>query len=439
MPKKNPELSAKQVRDLSTKGMHAVGGVSGLHLRINDNGAKSWILRYTTGEPVAANSGNTYLRRRDLGLGGFPDVGLGEAREAAREAKKLITQGIDPVEQRKTVRRQYMQSMVRAITFQAVAADTFDVKRQEFKNPKHAAQWISTLESYAFPIIGKMPIDEIGVADVLAVLKPIWTIKTETATRVRQRMATVFDHALATGSRTKTNPAAWKGCLEPLLPTPEKLKKRSGNANNHHPALPISEMQRFMQDIISREGNGARALEFAILTAARSGEVRFAVWDEIDIENKLWRLSAERMKAERAHIVPLCDQAIKLLQLLPRESKLIFPSSKSVELSGATLSAVMKRMHADDIEKGGSGYLDPVNDRTATPHGFRSTFKDWTRQNARFPDEWSELALAHVNNDQTRAAYARNELVEERALMMQAWSNFCHRNQSSKVLEMVRG
>ena len=439
MPKKNPELSAKQVRDLSTRGMHAVGGVSGLHLRINDNGAKSWILRYTTGEPVPAKSGKAYLKRRDLGLGGFPDVGLGEAREAAREAKKLIKQGIDPVEQRKAVRREYMQSMIRAVTFQAVAADAFEVKRQEFKNSKHAAQWISTLENYAFPIIGKMPVDEIEASDVLAVLKPIWTSKTETATRVRQRMATVFDHALATGTRTKPNPAAWKGCLEPLLPTPEKLKKRSGKANNHHPALPIDQMQRFMQDLIGREGNGARALEFAILTAARSGEVRFAVWDEIDFENKQWRLSAERMKAERPHVVPLCDQAIKLLESLPRESKLIFPSSKGLELSDATLSAAIKRMHADDIDKNGSGYLDPVNGRIATPHGFRSTFKDWTRQKARFPDEWSELALAHVNSDQTRAAYARNELLEERAEMMQAWADFCHRQKSGKVLEMVRG
>lgn len=432
MPKKAAELSAKQVRDLKEPGDYAVGGVSGLILQIRSPQAKSWILRYSAGVTAISRSGREYQQRKYLGLGGFPDVSLADAREKARDAKKLIAQGLDPLAEKKASKLALMQAQARAVTFEQMAKQAHEVKAQEFKNYKHSQQWINTLENYAYPILAKMPIDDIEAADVLAVLKPIWTTKTETASRLRQRIAAVFDHASASGYRTKPNPAAWKGCLQPLLPAPDKLKKRQGKATNHHPALPIKEMQRFIALLQKRSGAGARALEFTILTAARSGEIRGATWDEIDLDEKVWRLSAERMKADKPHTVPLSDAAVALLECMPKESKYIFPSSKGGELSDATLSATIKRMHAEELEQGNEGFTDPSNGRTATPHGFRSTFKDWTRQKNRFPDEWSELALAHVNSDATRAAYARNELLEERAEMMQSWSDFINGKFSDK-------
>lgn len=425
MPRRVKELSAKQVRDLSKIGYHSVGGVAGLKLQIASETARSWILRTMIGS-----------KRREIGLGGFPEVTLSMARDKAREIKEQIRQGLDPVAEKKAVRLALIKEQNRSATFEQLAADAFNVKQQEFRNPKHASQWITTLQTYAFPVIGKLPVDEIEAADVLKVLEPIWSTKTETATRVRQRMASVFDHALASGLRTKPNPAAWKGCLQPLLPAPEKLKKKQGRANNHHPALPIDQMQRFMQELRAREGNGARALEFAILTAGRSGEVIGARWDEIDLKEKVWRLTAERMKADKAHTVPLSDAAVSLLEAMPRNGQLIFQTPKGGELSNAAMLATVKRLHADDIEKGGKGFTDPTAGRIATPHGFRSTFKDWTRQKARFPDEWSELALAHVNSDQTRAAYARNELLEERAEMMQAWADSFESEPARKVVQL---
>lgn len=411
MPKKVKELSAKEVRDLFKPGQHSVGGVAGLKLQISSDNARSWVYRVMVGG-----------KRREIGLGGFPDVTLAEAREKARFFKERIKQGFDPVAEKKEARVKLIKEQNRYATFEEIARHAYQVKQQEFKNDKHATQWINTLETYAFPFIGKMPVDEIEASDVKKVLDPIWSTKTETATRVRQRMATVFDYALANHKRTKPNPAAWKGCLQPLLPSPEKLKKKMGKANIHHPALPINEVQRFYFELRNRSGDGARALEFAILTAARTGEVIGANWDEIDMKRKVWRLTAERMKADKPHTVPLSDGAISLLESMPKKTGPIFQTPKGGELSSSAMLAVTKRLHTQDIERGGKGFVDEKSGRIATPHGFRSTFKDWTRQKARFPDEWSELALAHVNSDETRAAYARNELLEERAEMMQAWS-----------------
>ncbi|HDY84952.1 hypothetical protein LCGC14_0991310 [marine sediment metagenome] len=417
MPKKAKELSAVQIRRLNQKGFYSVGGVAGLHLQVNNPDARSWILRTMVGAV-----------RRDIGLGGFPDVGLSEARDKARELKDMIRQGTDPIAERRQLRQVLIQEQNRQINFTDIAKQAHIVKTQEFKNRKHAAQWITTLETYAFPFIGNMAIDDITVTDVLAVLTPIWKTKTETATRVRQRIAAVFDHALASGVRSSTNPAAWKGCLEPLLPAPQKLKKRQGKANKHHPALHIDQMKDFMADLRTRQGSGARALEFAILTAARTGDVRGALWSEIDLTEKVWKLSAERMKADRPHTVPLSEQAVSLLkkQKSNSSSHLVFTSDKNTELSDATLNATIKRMHQSKIDHKVQGYIDlAMDNRTVTTHGFRSTFKDWARRGAQYPDEYSELALAHVSSDTTRAAYARDELINERAGMMQVWADFC--------------
>lgn len=426
MPKRAKELTPKQIRDLTGPTTKAVGGVSGLYIAVTPSGAKSWILRAKVGERIGRD-GKTRPVRAEIGLGAFPDVSLAEAREAARECRREIRRGINPLEQKRAARQALYQSQTRGITFEEAAHQCHAVKAQEFRNAKHAKQWISTLETYAFPTLGNLPVRDIDTPDVLDVLKPIWTEKPETASRVRLRMAAVFDHAIASRIRTSPNPAAWKGCLEPLLPKIERVKRKNGPAR-HHAALPVSDVPRLMADLATRTSSSAKALQFAILTAARSGEVRHATWSEIDLDARVWRLSADRMKADKPHTVPLSDAAVALLSGLPKDhpAGLLFPSVRGLELSDMTLSKLLKDAHAADVAKGGPGYLDPVQGRIATPHGTaRSSFKEWSREGGRFPDEWSELALAHVNSDATRAAYARGELLEERRGMMQEWGRFC--------------
>lgn len=395
MPKKAPELSALKVRRLSDRiGFHAVGGVAGLYLAVNPPRASSWILRVKVGE-----------KRRDIGLGGYPDVTLEQAREKAREARDQIAKGIDPVEARKAARASLALSQAMALTFKQAAHACHKAKVDEFRNEKHKADWISSLERYAFPAIGDLPVAEIDLPHIVTVLQPIWTEKTETATRVRQRIESVLAWATVNKYRTGDNPARWKGNLEHALAKPSKVRKVE-----HHAALAWQDIGSFMAELRKREGMGARALEFAILTAARSGEVRGATWDEIDLKAKLWTIPAARMKANKTHRVPLSDPAVKLLKALPRMegSPYVFPAVRGGMLSDMTISAVTRRMGYDVV-----------------PHGFRSSFKDWARSSTAYPDEVSELALAHVNNDATRAAYARDELLPKRTQLMREWARFC--------------
>ena len=394
MPKKAQELSAVQVKRLTKPGLHAVGGVAGLHLQVKDTGARSWILRAQIGS-----------RRRDVGLGGYPDVSLAAAREGAREARELIRQGIDPIEARKAAKAALIAEQARQITFAEAAVQCHATKAPEFRNAKHAADWINSINRYAVPIIGQLPVADVELPHIIKILEPIWRSKTETATRVRQRIESVLAWATVSGYRSGDNPARWKGNLEHALAKPSKVRKRT-----HFAALPWYQVGSFMVDLREREGMSARALEFLILTAARSGEARLATWEEIDLDAKLWTVPAERMKAGKAHRVPLSQPAIKLLKNLPRMvgSEYVFTSPRGGALSDMSISGVCRRMKVD-----------------AVPHGFRSTFKDWCRSSTAYADEVSELALAHVSSDSTRAAYARDELLPKRARLMRDWAKFC--------------
>lgn len=394
MPKKAPELSALAVKRLTKPGHYVVGGVAGLALQVARGGARTWILRVTVGS-----------KRRDMGLGGFPDVELAQAREKARAARLLVEQGIDPILQRKQARSALAAQQASEKTFAACAREYIEAKSAEWSNDKHAQQWTNTLETYANPTLGALLVSDVALPQVLEVLKPIWSTKTETATRVRGRIEAVLDWATVQHYRQGPNPARWKGHLDKILAAPTKVTKVK-----HHKAVAIDAVAGFLSAVREQSGMGARALEFAILTAARSGEVRGALWSEIDLEAAEWIVPAERMKAGKEHRVPLAQPAVDLLKQLPcvEGCDLVFPSSKGTPLSDMTLTAVLRRMKVD-----------------AVPHGFRSTFKDWATERTNYPREAVEMALAHAIGDKVEAAYRRGNLLDKRRRLMADWADFC--------------
>ena len=412
MPKVAKELSAAEVRRIDQPGFHPVGGVPGLLLQVSPGGGRSWVLRVMVGG-----------RRRGFGLGSFPAISLGGARQKARELREKLAQGIDPVAERQAVHAAHIAAQAKRLTFQEAAEQYHATKEKEFRNAKHRKDWISSLNRYAFSEIGNVPVGDVALPHVLKALEPIWESKTETATRVRQRIESVLAWAAVRGYRQGDNPARWLGNLDAVLAKPAKV----GKGKRHHPALPWQRIPEFMADLRAREGMGARALEFAILTAARSGEVRGAAWDEVNLTDKVWTISAERMKAGKPHRVPLCPDAVALLEALPRMAgqSLVFPAVRGGKLSDVTILATVKRMNATKDKAGGEPYTDASDGRPVVPHGFRSAFKDWARNRSSYPDEVSELALAHVNSDATRAAYARDELMPQRAKLMTAWAGYC--------------
>ena len=393
MPKVARELSATEVRRLKKPGMHAVGGVNGLYLNVKPSGARSWIQRLKVGGKL-----------RELGLGSFPTVTLEQARERAREHRQQVWDGIDPIAARRAAQDALRAAEARRITFDQAATACWRSKSIEFRNPKHAQQWKSTLDLYASPVIGSLPVDQVELAHIVSILRPIWETKTETASRLRGRMETVLEWARVSNYRSGENPAKWE-TLKHVLPKPSKVKKV-----RHHAALPWQALPGFMTKLRGRKGIAARALEFLIPTWARSGEVRLATWDEIDLKAKLWTIPGARMKAGKQHRVPLSEPAVKLLKALPRheESPYVFWAPRGGPLSDMALSAVTRRMEV-----------------AAVPHGFRSSAKDWARNSTSYADEVSELQLAHVSSDATRAAYARDELLAKRQRLVRDWAKFC--------------
>jgi integrase len=411
VPKIAKELSDKAVEKLSRQQhgksyavLYAVGGCRGLQLKVPPTGTATWLLRFKL------QSG----KRVDRSLGSYPAVSLREARQLGNELRRKLWESprVDPTLERKRVMELARQQDAAAelaakVTFGQDAEALHATKAQEFKNAKHSAQWISSLRTYAKKIWDK-PVSDVSRDDVLAVLEPDWATKTETMTRVRQRIEQVLAYAAVKKHRPDNvdNPARWQGGLQLLLPKPNKLRKVK-----HHAALPWKQLPAFMAELAKRDGTAAQALRFAILTAARSGEVRLARWREVDPGAALWVVPAERMKANKEHKVPLPASAVALLRELPQgePDDLIFRGAKGSALSDMALLAVCQRMHVD-----------------AVPHGFRSSFKDWAREElgAKFADEVSELQLAHVSDDKTRAAYARGELIELRRELMKEWADF---------------
>lgn len=423
MPKRVKELKPIEVARLTHKvskdgkaynAMHPVGGVAGLLLQVTPAGAKSWLYRTTIGD-----------KRRSIGLGSYPTVGLAEAREKAREARRLIEQGIDPIEERRAVRERLAAAQAHHITFDEAAEEYFELKRSEFTSAKHAQQWRSSLENHASPFIGKKRVDQITMRDVEELLKHggLWHTKPATGQRVRGRIERVLDWCTAGGHREGPNPAAWRANLDARLPNPNRV---AATLKEHHAALPIDRMPEFMRHLRRIEGYVARALEFAILTATRSNEARGAVWSEIDLEKRLWVVPADRSKTRREHRVPLSPAAVALLKALPREygTDLVFPSPRAKKkLSQNVFVVLLARM--DDEMPAGEKYIDPANGRRITAHGFRSTFRDWGGERTAYPGDVLEMSLAHTIKNKAEAAYRRSDLIEKRARLMEDWARFC--------------
>lgn len=402
-------LSAAFINNIKNPGNYFDNNGAGLLLRVDKTGYKRFVQR------IRVNG-----RQRDFGLGSPPITTLAMAREAALENKRTILSGKDPAIEKAKYKH--------VVTFSEAAERLLANKLNEFSNEKHRKQWVSSLENYAKPKIGTTDVNLLTVADILSVLKPIWSTKTETAARLRQRIEAVLSFATVQGYRTGDNPARWKGNLSEILPKPSKMTIQA-----HQPSLALRDVSRWWKDLSKREGAGAKALQFLTLTAARSGEVRGMTWNELEITTDPnsfittgnWTIPADRMKASREHRVPLPRAAIDLLlEIKPTEStEIVFASSKGGKLSDMTLSATMKRIHETSVSSNGAGFVDSINKRPAVPHGIRSTFRDWAAENG-IDRDMAELQLAHSVGSSVERAYRRTDLVERRRNMMEQWVCF---------------
>ncbi len=380
-------------------GLYGDGG--GLYLQVSDSQTKAWVFRFM----IAG-------RARKMGLGDFDLVSLKEARKKRDAAYGLVVDGVDPIADRKARKAAQQAESAKALTFKQCAESYITANKSGWKSEKHAGQWESTLKTYAYPTIGDLPVQMIETAHVMKIIEPIWTTKTETASRVRGRIEKVLDRAKALKIRSGENPAAWRGNMEQLLPP----KSQVAPVENF-PALPYAELPAFMAKLRAKKGVSARALEFTILTVARTGDTIGATGQEINKAEKLWTVPAARVKGKkgarkRDHVVPLSKQALAALEAVPAEGDFIFPGGKEdAGLSNAAMSELLK----------GMGYSPDV----ATVHGFRSTFTDWVADETDYPNEMSELAKAHTVSDKVERAYRRGNMREKRRRMMADWAAYC--------------
>ena len=374
-------------------GKHPDG--ANLWLQVGPNGSRSWYLRFTLNG-----------RTREMGLGPYPLVSLAEARDKAMAQRRLLLDGIDPISARDA-----KQPASDPVTFAAAAKEYISGHEKGWKSADHARQWRNSLDRYVLPAIGERPISAIDTHDVLSIVEPLWPEKTETATRVLNRISLILDWATARKLRTGDNPARWKGHLEAVLPKRSKVQKVI-----NHSALPYTRLPLFMTALRQQSEIGARAAELMILTATRTSEVRFAAWSEIDLDGRLWIIPAARMKAERDHRVPLAGPAIALLSQLPREVERVFPG-----LGQHAILKALKRVNSE-----------------LTAHGFRSTFRDWCAEQTIFPSEVAEMALAHAVGDKVEAAYRRGDLFEKRRQLAEAWAHYCAGLAEGNIFSLVK-
>jgi integrase len=419
MTKKVERLSAIAVTKARAPGLYPDG--AGLYLRVGRGGAKSWAFRFMLDR-----------KAREMGLGGLTKVSLSDARKKAVDARLLLSDGKDPLTAKTDRTAAQRVEAARAMTFDDCAEAYIKAHAPSWKNAKHRQQWENTLSTYVTPVFGSIGVAEVDVAVVMKVIEPLWSTKTETAGRVRARIETVLDWAKARGYRIGENPARWRGHLDQLLPKKSKVRKV-----RHHPALPHDELGAFMQDLRAREGVATAALEFLILTVGRTNEVIGARWSEVDAKGKVWIVPAERMKADRDHRVPLSAPALAVLEHLNGQGgDFIFPGLKAGKpLSNMAMLNLIGRMNGDRREAALPLYVDPKRSGAeVTPHGFRSTFKDWARERTNFQAELSEAALAHAIGDKTEAAYARGDLFDKRRRLMDTWAEFSAKPTTSASL-----
>ena len=397
------KLSALKVTRATSPGLYGDGG--GLYLRVTKERNKSWVFRFMLGG-----------KARWMGIGPLHIVSLADARSRAAECRTLHHNSIDPIDARRAERQRTSLDAARTITFAQCAASYIASHRSGWRNAKHAAQWEATLETYAGPVIGALPVQGIDTTLVLKVLEPIWSTKPETASRLRGRIEQILDWAKVRGYRLGENPARWRGHMDKLLPAKSKVRRVT-----HHAALPWAALPGFLASVRAQKGDAARALEFAILTAARTGEIIAATWSEIDIGEKVWVIPADRMKGGREHRVPLSRRALAILDEMkpaqprskdapwPAEAKFIFGNATGRPLSNMALLMLLRRMGRGDL----------------TTHGFRSTFRDWAAEQTDFPGDVAEMALAHVVGSKVEAAYRRGDLFEKRRQLMEDWAAYC--------------
>ncbi len=391
MARATNRLTALQVSKMTTPGYHCDGG--GLYLQVSKSGSKSWIFRYTLEG-----------KAREMGLGALNTFTLAEARTRATEQRKLLSDAIDPLLTKHETVLQKRMAEASIITFDKAATAYIEANKAAWRNDKHQDQWRNTLTTYASPVIGDLPVSRIDTSHIMRILSPIWTTKTETATRVRGRIEKVLDWAKVQGYRTGDNPAMWRGHLSEALPKPSKVANET-----HHAALPWADIGAFMRDLQETPGAGALAMQVIILTATRTSEVLNAQWNEFDLDAGLWTIPKERMKSFKEHRVPLSESVIRILREQPHRDGFVFPGTNGKPLSNMVCLQTLKRMERTDL----------------TVHGFRSTFRDWVSEATAYPRDVAEMALAHTIEDKSEAAYRRGDLIEKRRALMTDWANHC--------------
>jgi len=410
-------LTPLKVKSTSKPGYLSDG--LGLYLQVTGRGTKSWAFRY-----------ERQGKRRELGLGPCHTISLADARQKAADLRRHLIDGKDPYTAKRGAELADKLVAAKALTFDQCAEQYIAAKRPGWKNEKHADQWTSTLAGYASPVFGKLAVADVDTGLVMRVLEPIWATKQETASRLRGRIEAVLDWASSKSYRTGENPARLKGHLDNLL-----AKINKADRVRHHPALEYKRVGDFMAALRLQAGSAAKALELAVLTACRSGEVRGATWNEIDLDAALWVIPASRMKLKKEHYVPLPGAALALLRTIKESSSntLIFPGVREGQLSDMTLTQIIRRMDAASVESGGAGWRDGKGE-VITAHGFRSTFRDWAGETSSYPREVIEHALAHGLKDKAEAAYARGSLLDKRRKLMQSWADHCAAPQAAATV-----